>query len=235
MPNSQPTTFDVASIRPAVVEAAGGEGSSRAQVEYTPDSLNLRNMNLEELVEWAYGLEHNQVLGPDGWSGQRYDIRAKTDAPVSVSTLHRMVQNLLAARFNLQAHREQRTASVYELIVAKDGPRLPKNKEAMLPATYPKESLPRIVDGDFVFANVSMPDFAKQLTELRGIELPVMDRTGISGVYDITLKSAASAILESGGASLPALIHQQLGLRLVSAKEPIDVLVIDHAEKPSPN
>jgi uncharacterized protein (TIGR03435 family) len=80
-----------------------------------------------------------------------------------------------------------------------------------------------------------MTEFAEQLTHLRGIELPVVDRTGIQGVYDIRLKSAASAILETDGSSLLSLIKEQLGLKLVSAKDPVVVAIVDHAEKPSEN
>jgi uncharacterized protein (TIGR03435 family) len=80
-----------------------------------------------------------------------------------------------------------------------------------------------------------MVEFAKQLTELRGIDLPVVDRTGINGVYDITLKSAARAILEPDGPSLLTLINEQLGLKLVAAKDFIDVIVVDHVEAPTAN
>jgi uncharacterized protein (TIGR03435 family) len=146
-----------------------------------------------------------------------------------------MLQDLLATRFKVQVHREQKRISVYELAVDKHGPKLPQKKADAVPAGYPKESLPRIVDGNFLFRNVSMADFAAQLTELRGIGLPVLDRTGIAGVYDITLKSAASAILESDGSALFTLIRDQLGLKLVPARDPIEVLVVDHAEKPSAN
>jgi len=80
-----------------------------------------------------------------------------------------------------------------------------------------------------------MAEFAQQLTELRGIDLPVVDCTGIPGVYDITLKSAASALLDPQGPSLLTLIQEQLGLKLASAKDPIEVVVVDHAERPSAN
>ena len=82
---------------------------------------------------------------------------------------------------------------------------------------------------------MSVGEFAEQLTELRGIEFPVVDRTGIPGVYDITLKSAASALLDPNGPSLVTLIEEQLGLKLVSARDPIEVAVVDHAEPPSAN
>ena len=123
----------------------------------------------------------------------------------------------------------------YSKIIIWRGCILPKNIADTLPSSYPKEFLPRVVDGSFVFSNVSMAEFAEQLTHLRGIELPVVDRTGIQGVYDITLKSAARAMLETDGSSLRSLIQVQLGLKLVSAKNPIEVAIVDHAEKPSEN
>lgn len=230
---SQPA-FEVASIRPAV-QALADEGSSRSQVACSADSLTMRNIDMSEMVEWAYDLDHFRIAGQGLMLGGRFDVHARAGGPVSVPTLRLMLQDLLATRFKVHVRREQKRTSVYELVVAKGGPKLPQNKADTLPAGYPKESLPRIVDGNFLFSNVSMEDFAAQLTELRGIALPVLDRTGIPGVYDITLKSAASAILESDGSSLFSLIRDQLGLKLVSAKDPIEVLVVDHAEKPSAN
>jgi uncharacterized protein (TIGR03435 family) len=232
--NGQAVVFEVASIRPAV-EEPGGEGNGRSQIEYAADSLTMRNIDLGEMVRWAYDLEHYQVIWQSTLEGERYDVRARASDRVTVSTLRLMLQDLLATRFNVRLHREQKRTPVYELVVAKGGPRLPKNKADSLPSSSSRESLPRVVDGSFVFRNVSMTEFAEQLTELRGIELPVVNRTGIQGVYDITLKSAASAVLESDGASLLTLIREQLGLKLVSAKDPIEVLVVDHAEKPSAN
>ena len=227
--------FDAASIRPAVAQHGGGEGSSRSQIEYAADSLTMENIDLSEMIQWAYGLQQYQVTGPNALHAARYDVRAKTADPVPLATLRLMLQDLLATRFRLQLHRERKTTAVYELVVAKGGPRLPKDKTDTLPPGYPKENLPRVVDGGFVFTNVKLGDFAKQLTELRGIDLPVIDRTGIQGIYDITLKSAASAILDPQGPSLLTLIHEQLGLRLVTAKDPVDVVVIDRVEQPSAN
>lgn len=233
-PENRLPAFDVASIHPAV-QAGVGEGSSRSQIAYSADSLTMRNIDLAEMVEWAYDLDHFRVTGPGLTLGARYDVRARAGEAVSLATSRVMLQSLLATRFKVQVHREQKRTSVYELVVARGGPKLPQKKADEPPAGYPRESLPRIVDGNFLFSNVSMGDFAAQLTELRGISLPVLDRTGIAGVYDITLKSAASAILESDGSALFSLIRDQLGLKLVSAKDPIEVLVVDHAEKPSAN
>jgi uncharacterized protein (TIGR03435 family) len=232
--SKSPIAFEVASIRPAI-HGVGEEGSSRSEIESTADSLTMRNVDLREMVQWAYGLQNYQVLGTHMLEGLRYDIRARAGDRESVSTLRLMLQDLLATRFKVQLHREEKRTVVYELVVAKDGPRLPANKADTLPSSYLKESLPRVVDGSFVFTSVSITEFAQQLTQLRGIDLPVVDRTMIQGVYDITLKSAAKAILEPDGPSLLTLIQEQLGLKLVSAKDPIEVLTVDHAENPSAN
>lgn len=230
-----PLAFEVASVRQTAAQAEGIEGSSRSQIACTADSLTMRNIDLREMLEWAYELEHVQLEGPGLPRGIRYDVRARAGESVNVQSLRRMLQDLLATRFAVRLHHEEKRIAVYELVVAKDGPRLPKDKTESLAPGYFRETFPRVEDGGFVFANVSLTDFAKQLTELRGIDLPVLDRTGIRGVYDITLKSAARAMLEPNGPSLLTLIHEQLGLQLVSAKDRMDVVEVDHAETPSPN
>src|SRR5579863_3681790 len=135
--NEHRPIFEVASIRTAAIPETGGEGSSRSQIEYAADSLTMRNIDLSEMVQWAYNLEHYQLQGPNMLVGQRYDVRARAGGRVAVATLRLMLQDLLATRFNVQLHHEQKRTSVYELVVAKDGPRLPKDKSDTLPSSYP--------------------------------------------------------------------------------------------------
>jgi uncharacterized protein (TIGR03435 family) len=234
-PKEARRAFDVASIRPAAAQQAGFEGSSRSQIQFAADSLTMRNIDLSEMLEWAYGLQHYQLEGPSMLQGPRYDVGARAGMPVDVGTLKLMLRDLLATRFGVQLHHAEKRTSAYELVVANDGPRLPPDKTEALGPSYPTESFPRVVNGGFIFTNVSMTDFAKQLGELRGIDLPVLDRTGIHGVYDITLKSAAQALLETNGPSLLTLLHEQLGLKLISAKDLVDVVVVDHVGAPSAN
>jgi len=223
--------FEVASVRPIVTDAISGEGGTRSQIQSAPDGLTLRNIDLDEVIEWAYTVQHNQLSNAGSLHNHRYDIRARTAGPVNEKALRLMLQNLLATRFNLKLHREQKQTSVYELVVAKGGPKLPPDKSGKHRIRARRS--PRVVDGGFVFTNTSMAEFAQQLTELRGIDLPVVDRTGIPGVYDIKLESAAAAVRDPNGPSLLTLIREQLGLKLVAAKDPIEVVVIDHAEEPS--
>lgn len=135
-------SFDAASIRPAGVQQAGGEGSSRSQIQTAPDSLTMENIDLGEMIQWAYSLQQYQVTWTKLLNGSRYDLRAKTAAPVSENTLRLMLRDLLATRFKLQLHHEPKISSVYELVVAKGGPHLPKDKTGTLPAGYTKQNLP---------------------------------------------------------------------------------------------
>jgi uncharacterized protein (TIGR03435 family) len=193
------------------------------------------NVALSDCLQWAYGVAFFQVSAAH-LSTASYDILAKTGAPVAVSQLKMMLQNLLATRFKLTLHSEIKMLPVYELVVAKGGPRLPSaNADASRLPVHVAESLPRIQNDSFLFSGVSMAEFAQVLTQLRGIDLPVVDHTGITGTFDIVLKSAPNATREADTGALFAIIQEQLGLRLASAKAPFEVLVIDHVEKPDEN
>jgi hypothetical protein len=85
------------------------------------------------------------------------------------------------------------------------------------------------------FEDTSMSEFAAKLSIIRGIDRPVLDRTGIRGFFEITLESAVTALTQENGPSLFTLIQEQLGLKLEPVKAPVDVLVIDQVEKPSAN
>lgn len=227
--------FAAASIKPSPLWKDAGEGSHRSKIEYTPTSLTMANVTLIDCVQWAYGVRFYQVSGPNSLDAQRYDILAKAEIAVPVSQLRLMLQSLLAARFKLTLHRESRDLPVYELVVAKGGPKLPAPKIDAGSSVHAAESLPVVRNGSFFFEETTLPEFAAKLSLLRGIERPVLDRTGIGGVYDITLKSAASAILQEDGPSLFTLIEEQLGLKLSSTKTPVEMFVVDHFERPSEN
>jgi uncharacterized protein (TIGR03435 family) len=175
-----------------------------------------------------------QISGPGFPASGRYDIVARTGSAASAAEMRSMLQDLLEKRFQLKVHRENRMLPVYALGVAKGGPKLPKPKADASP-THASESLPRIENDAFLFEDASLADFAAKLSLLRGIERQVVDRTGIAGVYDLTLKSAPSAILQPDGPSLFTLVEEQLGLKLVPDKAPIEVVVIDSVGKPTAN
>jgi uncharacterized protein (TIGR03435 family) len=223
-------TFEVESIKPAAL-AVGREGGNRSRIEHTPTSLSMWNVTLTDCVQWAYGVAPFQVAGRA--SSESYDVFAKTGVAVPVSQLRLMLRDLLARRFKLAVHRETKMLPVYELIVAKGGPKLPAlNAGAPVAAT---ESLPRVENDSFIFANASLPQFARMLAQLRGVDLPVVDRTGIAGSFDLVLKGAPAVTREADTAALFAIVERQLGLKLAASKAPMEIVAIDHAEKPSAN
>lgn len=234
VPGSHDVAFEVASIRPSSIWKAGGEGNSRSKIEVAPDGLTMRNVDLNECVQWAYSVQSYRISGLH-LNAERYDIFARAEGSVQIHQLEVMLQDLLAKRFDLKLHYEAKMIGIYELIPAKGGPKLPGPKVVDISRPHSSELLPRVVDGNFVFQDTSMPEFAEKLSQLREIDRPVVDHTGIKGVFDITLKGAATAMLQPDGPSLFTLVQEQLGLKLVSTKAPIDVLVIDHAEQPSVN
>jgi len=167
---------------------------------------------------YVYQVEQYQISGQDALTGNRYDILAKAAGAAPVSQLRLMLQQLLADRFKLSLRRDTKSLPIHALTVAKGGPRLPavKNDDGY----HAVERLPRIQNDSFLFQDTSMPEFAAKLTILRGIDRPVVDKTGITGFFDIALKSAPSAMLQENGPSLFTLIQEQLGLKLVPEKAP---------------
>jgi uncharacterized protein (TIGR03435 family) len=218
--------FDVAAIRPSSTARAGGEGSGWERITVSSTGVPVLNAGLSYCIRWAYNLKLHQVSGPDWAETGRYDILAKTAQPVSTDQLKLMMQALLAERFQLKLHREQRTQSVFVLVVRKNGPKLRDSQTG-------GSAQIRVAGGDFVFQHVTMPDFADLLGHLAGIDRLVLDRTGIHGVYDITLPAAARTTREDPSSIFGAV--EEAGFELQPRKESVELLFIDHAERPSAN
>lgn len=237
-PRTNPTllSFEVASIRRSEIWKSGAEGGSRSRFEYSPGGIRLLNVDLSDCLQWAYDVRFYQIAGRKSLNAERYDIVAKVENRASLNQLRLMMQDLLASRFQVRLHREMRTLPVYELVTTKSGPKLPARKtDDSASPSHSQESLPRVENGDFIFPNTTIVEFADKLSQLRGIDRPVLDRTGIQGTFDITLKSGAAALIDPNGPSLLTLLQEQLGLKLAAAKAPVDTLVIDRAEPPSQN
>jgi len=91
---AHPAVFEVASVRPNSVWKSGGEGNSRSKIEFTPDRLTMRNVDLSECIQWAYGVQFYRISGLISLKPNRYDISAKAEGPVPVSQLEAMLQDL---------------------------------------------------------------------------------------------------------------------------------------------
>ncbi len=234
-----PLQFDVASIKPASPSAPAPGRLTRLEaiIETRPGLLTARSATLKELIEGAYSLERYQVAGGPEWiESARFEVQGKAGGADGRPQLLLMLRPLLADRFKLAFHRETKEMAVYALTVEKGGPKFQTSKAA-------PESNPRPLN--HLGYNVDMAWLATYLTHA-GSDMPVIDRTGLAGKYDLDLdigRIAAAASADAGGtpgmgAMFQATVNaveDQLGLKLARTKAPLDRLVVDHAERPSKN
>lgn len=193
-----------------------------------------RNVTLKMLVANAYMVPELQVAGGPAWrESEHFNIEAKVGAelppwPDSNRELSLRLQSLLEDRFKLSLHRETREEPVYDLMVAKGGAKL---KIAGADETGGYD----MVRGRFRSFAVPLEYLAGSLANVLGRR--VNDRTGLAGKYDYTLTFTPDdeATPDVNGPSIFTALQEQLGLKLESAKEPVEVLVIDHVEKPDAN
>jgi uncharacterized protein (TIGR03435 family) len=224
-------TFDVASIKPSLGTGGREEGGKRDQITTSPGSLTMRNVTLNSCMKWAYGVQDYQISGP-GWTAEeRYDIAAKAEAPALDDQLKLMLQTLLAERFKLTFHRQSKEFSVLALTVAKGGPKFHESEGE-------GESSFQTGKASATAKRVAMPQFAEQLSG--PLRMPVLDMTGLKGRYDFMVDLLPYAPERPDSpvdiiAIVITALQEQLGLKVESRKSPIEVLVVDRAERPSEN
>jgi uncharacterized protein (TIGR03435 family) len=202
--------------------------------------------SLSMLIMAAYNLRLHQIAGWPEWTDPSgnpllFDIQAKADGSgvLSMDQARQMMQTLLADRFHLQVHQDSKEVPVYELTVDKNGPKL---KETA-PGTESKAtSVLSHGVWKINYANFSMADLVTRIAS--NFDRPLLDKTGLKGSYDFTLEyrrvnpdDAVAAVPRANADTGPSIFSalQQLGLKVVHIKDPIEVTVIDHAEKPSEN
>jgi uncharacterized protein (TIGR03435 family) len=239
-------TFEVASIR--LDKSSSGEVSFGFGAK--GNRFTATNVPLIWLIRYACGASDDQVLNAPSWlNAEHYDIEAEF-AESDAGWLHKLspeeqmllLKPLLEDRFKLQVHHETRLTPVYELVLDKNGPKI---KEATPGDTYPNGI--KAPDGTTgpgrIYLTVGQQDqlisqavpinrLAQTLSQQLGTR--VIDKTGLAGKYDFTLQWAPDED-PGGGPSIFTAVREQLGLRLESAKLPVECLVIDHVERPSPN
>ena len=221
--------FEVASIK-----ASKDPTSTSSGLNTGNGRLTASNVTLKRCIMGAYAVGPNQIFGgPDWLASDRFEIYAKAEQPVGDHILMAMLQTLLADRFKLALHREGKPIQAYVLEVSKNGQKLEKGDGHGSRTTNGR--------GDIVATNATMDRFAEILS--RQMDLPVVNHTGLDGVFNVKLQwtplSAKPVKPEDGavidGPSIFTAIQEQLGLRLHAQKVLVEVLVIDHVEKPSGN
>jgi bla regulator protein blaR1 len=228
-----PQNFEVASIKPAQPDA------TERGIRHKPGGgLSTSNATVKQLVYLAYQLMPLQVAGGPDWVGSNgFDIEAKpAGSKADASQFRQMIKALLADRFQLKFHMETKQLPIYELVIGKRGAKLTEDK-----SDSPEVGM-RNLRGDLRGAKASMPMLADSLT--RVLQRKVVDQTGLKGAYSFTLKFLPDQVRsrpdDSGApdnddASIFTALQEQLGLTVKASKGPVEVLVIDHAEKPSGN
>jgi uncharacterized protein (TIGR03435 family) len=245
--------FDVASIKPS------DTGTRQALVIQPGGRFVATSFTLQALVAIAYHLTPFEMSKMEGWiADDRWNIEAKAEGVAAIPswvppTIPEMMavrlRALLEDRFSLKVHRETRVQQVYVLTVAKGGSKLVTvdPASASQQETKQRPGSFRAGPGIVIGAAVNMDQIVKYLDRL--MDRQVVDRTGLAGYYDMTLKFAPESAPRfvtpsppagaepqvSAEASIFAALTEQLGLKLQSAKEPSEFLVVDSAKKPTAN
>ncbi len=247
-------TFDVISVKP-------NKDSPGTRMQFTPDGLRGTGVTVRFLLYEGFGgINGNQVINEPAWaSTDGFDIEAKV-LPADVPTLAKMTfeqrrtmfQSILADRFKLVVHHETREMPVYVLSVAKGGVKF-KETTPDNPAAAPRRRGTMINRGKITSTDAQMSTLVTILS--RQLGRPVIDKTGLTGDYDFTLEytpddggpppsttprppdgsTAPAAGAPDPGVSIFTALQEQMGLKLESTKGPVDVVVIDHIEKPAEN
>lgn len=225
----QAQTFEVASVRPhsgsvltPMLKVIGA-----SPIRISGDRIELRAVTLKELVVAAYGVKDYQGAGGPGWAtsiGDMFDVDAKAPAAApGIDQVQRMLQALLADRFHLKLRRESKQLAVYNLVIAKGGPKL-KPVAADAPPVPETNRAPM-----------------EQITALWSlyVDRPVLDKTGLAGLFDFPVRlwqlDTNIKDLEDLSARAFTAIQDELGLRAEAARAVIDLLIIESAAKPAAN
>jgi uncharacterized protein (TIGR03435 family) len=233
---TQTPSFDVVSIHPHSPD------DSRFRVRMpTNGQFGATGAVAKLVLMVAYDVQESQIVGGGSWlDSEKWDIEAKSDRghEAGVEETRRMLQNMLEERFALRIHREMQQRPAYILTIAKGGPKF---------KAQPDGRTNYLITGNSI--SLERGDLAHMVQLLStALGRPVIDRTGLGGIYDLSLKWDDAPIADGGllGLDAPAApendrgsiftaIQDQLGLRLESQRAPVDVIVIDQVERPSAN
>jgi uncharacterized protein (TIGR03435 family) len=250
--------FDVTSVK------RNNSGDDGVSMTPTPTGIAWNNATLLMMMRQAYRVQDFQIVdGPSWLNTARFDVVAKADASVSQQDLRLMLRALLVERFRLAVHNETRQLPVYALVLARSdgkfGPQFrapsdcvpPLQNQSTSPQINQRTNSPpqcdnKVLPGNMSSRGVTMLALTVNLSVFVG--RTVIDRTGFTGMFDYDLRWTPDLPPQSRGTSPPGgsaadpnrpslftAVQEQLGLKLESTKGPVNVLIVDHVELPTPD
>jgi uncharacterized protein (TIGR03435 family) len=225
--SAQTLRFDVASVKK--LDTSGPPGDIPRNADPAPGRFLMRNVPMRMLLEWAYDLKDYEITGPE-WIkiDERYEVIGKAAGPAPESQVRQMLQTLLLERFQMKVHRETKELPVYVLSPGKGEAKV---KEVAADA---QPSIGGNGGAGATFLAQPISRFTFMLS--RRMDRPVLDKTGLKGRYDFTIDLSGLGFNGRepevpGGPSIFTTVQRDLNLRLEARKEPIEILVIDSANK----
>jgi len=224
----QSPQFEVASVKP-VDRSKLGNAIQMNIGTVRREEVTFGNAMLNDCIRFAYGMASDtQIAGPDWIKSLEflYDVIAKGAPGTSREQLQAMMQTLLAERFKLVTHREQKEMSYFALVPAKGGPKIQPVKE------FP-DGFRGTTSGGRINSILQMPMLAYLLSRFER-DRPIIDQTGLRGMYEVKLEWTLEQLQNTDAAPGPSLftaLNEQLGLKLEARKGPVEILVVDSAEK----
>jgi uncharacterized protein (TIGR03435 family) len=233
MPPDAAPEFEVATIKPT------DPGWTSRGFHAGGRRISCDTETVDDIISFAYGVHVRQIVEGPGWLGtDKYNVDGVPDliGEPNLRQMQAMYRGLLASRFNLVFHHETRPLSVYALHAGKDGPKLSKSlgDPKGLPDTSFTEWNSQAIT--LKATNVTIADFVWAMGLI--LDRPAADQTGLAGRFDFTLRWAPETARPDDPNAPPNVftaMQEQLGLKLDATKAPVDVLVIDHVDRPSPN
>lgn len=231
--------WEVATVRPSDLDAKPGPNQGLLAFRILGRHILIERQTVESMMMVGFGLQKSQIAGGPEWvRTQPFDVDGLADVngEPNVEQFQSMIRRLLTERFGLQTHREERNMAVYALQIAKNGPKLAESKGD-------RNGAGRIQVGggegyrSLTFRDVSMQDLPVMMVLY--LDRPLVDRTGLRGLYEFTLKyTYDEERAPADGTAPPSLftaVQEQLGLRLNAVRAPAPILVIDQVRRPEAN
>jgi uncharacterized protein (TIGR03435 family) len=230
--------FEVAEVK------VNKEGSGRTNVQLVNGQVRLTNATMRLMIAGAWNVNPDAVTGAPSWiDSEHFDLAAKSTPDATETQLRAMLKALLAERFKLEAHVEERPTTAYALVVAKGGPKL-KESTAGKPADQPCAPTDGAPDQiHLACEHLTMADLAKALPRMapRYITMPVVDKTALNGWWAFQLdwtpmaapagRGGDDATIETAGGYTVFDALAKIGLKLEKGKLPVPIVIVDRIDR----